>query len=110
VLAAGGKLPPPISLNALLNKYHVTSTIHPESTEHYRDTQGSVLVVQGVLDPLNDARARAEMLARVKRRRGRAVKVRELFIVTIVSECTPGCTNRRWTLPSCKVHTCIGSL
>lgn len=45
VIASGFILPPPRSINALLHKY-----------------QGPLLVFQGVLDPLNKTRSRAEKL------------------------------------------------
>ena len=44
-----GKLPPPVSMNSLLHSY-----------------TGPVLICQGVLDPLNDANARADMFATIR--------------------------------------------
>ena len=51
VIAAGGKLPPPRSMDGLFNDYG-----------------GRVLVAQGALDPLNDAKARALMFGRISPR------------------------------------------
>lgn len=45
VFASGGRLPPPRPANELLRKFN-----------------GPVLVAQGALDPLNDAKGRAELL------------------------------------------------
>lgn len=51
VIAAGGKLPPPRSMDGLFSDYG-----------------GRVLVAQGALDPLNDAKARANMFGRISPR------------------------------------------
>lgn len=49
VIAAGGKLPPPLPFNDLLRQF-----------------SGPVLVAQGALDPLNDAVGRAKQLAGIR--------------------------------------------
>lgn len=49
VIAAGGKLPPSRSMNALFDDYG-----------------GPVLIAQGALDPLNDAPTRAAMFGRIR--------------------------------------------
>ena len=49
IIAAGGKLPKPEPFNSLLRKF-----------------EGRVLVAQGVLDPLNDARARAAQFGGIR--------------------------------------------
>ncbi len=54
-----GKLPPPLSMNALLHQY-----------------RGPVLVCQGVKDPLNDALARAQQFRDI--RPGVSVELLEL--------------------------------
>jgi len=48
VIAAGGKLPPPRSMDGLFGDYG-----------------GKVLIAQGALDPLNDAKLRASMFANI---------------------------------------------
>jgi len=49
VIAAGGKLPKPVSMNALFDEY-----------------QGPILIAQGALDPLNDAKARAASFGAIR--------------------------------------------
>lgn len=49
VIAAGGKLPAPVTMNQLLAVY-----------------QGPVLIAQGILDPLNDAKSRALNFGKVR--------------------------------------------
>ncbi len=65
VMISGSKLPPPRTANELLGadfgssinkEYNKNQTIFNEST-----FDGPVLVAQGFLDPLNDAKGRAEM-------------------------------------------------
>ena len=53
VIMSGGKLPPPSSANELLDA-------------RLGNYGGPVLVVQGVLDPLNDAELRAEQFGNVR--------------------------------------------
>eukprot|EP01039_Chlorochromonas_danica_P007688 gene7688-8495_t len=50
LLAAGGKLPPPETMNLLFNEY-----------------TGPILLAQGVLDPLNNATARAAAFSQIPR-------------------------------------------
>lgn len=50
ILGSGGKLPPPVSLNALFQQFG-----------------GPVLLVQGAKDPLNDAVSRAKLIASINK-------------------------------------------
>lgn len=58
VMMSGSKLPPPRTANELLASDHGASTVN---TSHLKEGQfkGSVLIAQGMKDPLNDATGRA---------------------------------------------------
>ena len=71
VMISGSKLPPPRTANELLgadfgsstskNKISSSSSSSPQVVRE-RTFDGPVLVAQGILDPLNDAKGRADML------------------------------------------------
>lgn len=72
VMISGSKLPPPRTANELLGADFGSSKNRGYSTSFeskYREGtfDGPVLVAQGVLDPLNDAKGRAKMLGNLRK-------------------------------------------
>lgn len=65
VMMAGAKLPPPRTANELLNA-DFSSARGSSGTLRETSFDGPVLIAQGVLDPLNDARDRMERFAALR--------------------------------------------
>jgi len=68
VMVSGSKLPPPRTANELLGADFGSSKSSESKSSKYEEGMfnGPVLVAQGLLDPLNDAKGRAEMLGNLR--------------------------------------------
>ena len=66
VMISGSKLPPPRTANELLGADFGSSKTKVSSNVEEGTFDGPVLVAQGILDPLNDARGRADLLGELR--------------------------------------------
>ena len=93
VMAAGAKLPAPVSMNVLLGNSYL----------------GPVLISQGALDPLNDAPARAAMFGQIRTHDAQhPIKVDLLQLGHCpMDESAEGVAMsiRNWWMDSCDTHT-----
>mmetsp|Transcript_18487 Transcript_18487/g.23263 ORF Transcript_18487/g.23263 Transcript_18487/m.23263 type:complete len:107 (+) Transcript_18487:193-513(+) len=65
-MISGSKLPPPRTANELLGADFGSPKSKGSSRVNEGSFDGPVLVAQGILDPLNDARERANMLEKLR--------------------------------------------
>lgn len=66
VMVSGSRLPPPRTANELLGADYGSAKSKQSLQVQQKSFDGPVLVAQGVLDPLNDAKTRADLLGNLR--------------------------------------------